>query len=80
MWSALICQLVVVDGICKKDPSGEGSVYVTEVKLFNAVHHKAMSLGVGRLIKNSVELCPLQLVSIVGFIVLPSVQRDSENW
>ena len=55
-------------------------MYVTEVKLFNAVHHKAMSLGVGRSIDNSLELYPSPLVSIVGFIVLPSVQRDSENW
>ena len=80
MWSALICQLVVVDSICTKGPRGEGSMYVTEVKLFNAVHHKAMSLGVGRSIDNSLELYPSPLVSIVGFIVLPSVQRDSENW
>ena len=79
-WSGLICQLVVVDSICKKGPSGEGSVYVTEVKLFSAVHHKAMSLGVGPSIENSRELCPSQLVSIVGCIVLPSAQRDSENW
>ena len=80
MWSALICQPVVVDGIYKTAPNGEGSVYVTEVKLFNAVYHKAMSLGVGRSIKKPRELCPLQLVSTVGFIVLPSVQRDLENW
>ena len=79
MWYALISQPVVVDGISKKDPNGDWSVYVTEVRFINAVHHKAISLGVGRSAKNSWELRPLQLVSILGSTVLPSVQRVSEK-
>ena len=79
MWSALISQPVVVDGIFKKGPNGDWSVFVTEVRFINAVHHKAISLGVGRSVENSRELRPSQLVSILGFTVLPSVQRAAEK-
>ena len=79
MWSALISQPVVVDGIFKKGSNGNWSVYVTEVRFFNAVHHRVISLGVGRSIENSRELRPSQLVSILGSTVLPSVQRVSEK-
>ena len=44
-------QPVVVDGISKKGPNGDWSVYVTEVRFFNAVHHRAISLGMGRSVK-----------------------------
>ena len=74
-----ISQLVVVDNIFKKGPNGDWSVYVTEVRLFNAVHRRAISLSVGQSVKNDQELRLSRLVSILGSTVLPSVQRVSEK-